>query len=268
VKEGKVAAKGGSFAEMLWPVLRDDVVARVEEKVLNREGDRTGTPRAPRLPVGWAYPASRGVYVPPSSVAMLPSELAVRDFRREERSTVGHQDRMVGTAYHALVERLIADGEPSWTAESVRGMGRSVAAYLRRSGMPEPMVEESVERVLGLATATVEGKVGRWLLGAGAGGSEQHLAGYVGGRWVAGVLDRTFAESGTRWVVDYKSGGVGLTGAAADRFVTSELARYGEGLRRYGELAAHRWPGEHVRTALYFPALDRLVELEGATEAA
>jgi ATP-dependent exoDNAse (exonuclease V) beta subunit len=88
-------------------------------------------------------------------------------------------------------------------------------------------------------------------------------------------VDRTFIdETGTRWIVDYKSSS--HEGSGLDRFLDNECERYRDQLEGYRRLFA-ALEDRPVRMGLYFPLLNgwREVEVEprrvpsrtGSTEA-
>jgi ATP-dependent exoDNAse (exonuclease V) beta subunit len=73
------------------------------------------------------------------------------------------------------------------------------------------------------------------------------------------IIDRTFVDaSGTRWVVDYKTGT--HEGADLEGFLAEELLRYRPQLELYRRLVGALGP-QPVRAALYFPLLERFAEL-------
>jgi len=72
------------------------------------------------------------------------------------------------------------------------------------------------------------------------------------------VLDRIFVEDGTCWIIDYKTSSHG--GGDLDGFLESEASRYREQLKRYRKAVAIS-ETRPIKTALYFPLLDRLLEV-------
>ena len=70
------------------------------------------------------------------------------------------------------------------------------------------------------------------------------------------VLDRTFVEDGTRWIIDYKTSSHG--GGDLEGFLENEARRYQDQLQRYRDALALT-ETRPIRTALYFPLLDRLL---------
>ncbi|TLZ15518.1 MAG: hypothetical protein E6K30_12740, partial [Gammaproteobacteria bacterium] len=83
--------------------------------------------------------------------------------------------------------------------------------------------------------------------------------GLAAGRLRSVVIDRCFVdESGTRWVVDYKTSR--HEGGGLESFLAEELERYRGQLSTYAALAQQLGP-EPVRAALYFPLLRAFREL-------
>jgi ATP-dependent exoDNAse (exonuclease V) beta subunit len=73
------------------------------------------------------------------------------------------------------------------------------------------------------------------------------------------VLDRTFVENGTRWIIDYKTSSHG--GGDLEEFLKNEADRYSEQMQRYREAMAIN-ETRPIRTALYFPLLDHFLEIQ------
>jgi len=72
------------------------------------------------------------------------------------------------------------------------------------------------------------------------------------------ILDRTFIENGTRWIIDYKTSS--HAGGDLEGFLESEGKRYRQQLQLYRDALALT-ETRPIRTALYFPMLDRLLEV-------
>ena len=72
------------------------------------------------------------------------------------------------------------------------------------------------------------------------------------------VLDRTFIANGTRWIIDYKTSS--HSGGDLEGFLENEAGRYQDQLQRYRDAMAltETLP---IRTALYYPILDRFKEV-------
>jgi ATP-dependent exoDNAse (exonuclease V) beta subunit len=72
------------------------------------------------------------------------------------------------------------------------------------------------------------------------------------------VIDRSFVEQGERWIIDYKTGE--HRGGDLEGFLRSEADRYRPQLQRYRAALALSDP-RPIRTALYFPLIDRFLEV-------
>jgi ATP-dependent exoDNAse (exonuclease V) beta subunit len=100
---------------------------------------------------------------------------------------------------------------------------------------------------------------GRWLLADHEDArSEYAITAVIDGTPRNLVLDRTFIADGERWIVDYKTSSHG--GGDLEGFLASEAERYAGQLARYRE-ALSITETRPIRTALYFPLLDRFLEL-------
>jgi ATP-dependent exoDNAse (exonuclease V) beta subunit len=100
---------------------------------------------------------------------------------------------------------------------------------------------------------------GRWILTAHPESAcELAITAVLGDQTVNLVLDRTFVSDGERWIIDYKSGE--HAGGDLDAFLESEADRYREQLQRYRRAVALD-EDRPIRTALYFPLMDRWLEL-------
>jgi hypothetical protein len=85
------------------------------------------------------------------------------------------------------------------------------------------------------------------------------LTGIAGGRLTNVVIDRSFIdESGTRWVIDFKTSR--HEGGGLETFLGKEIDRYRAQLETYVALARGMGTAP-VRAGLYFPLLDVFREL-------
>ncbi len=166
--------------------------------------------------------------------------------------------RAVGIVVHRELERLAQLPElPTQIDAASESRWRQ---GLRLEGVPRDRCDAYLERVHAAVQRTLSDPRGRWILARrdDRDGIELALTGKVAGRVVNVVIDRCFVESGTRWVIDYKSM------APIDEDLTGFLAAQREAhraqLERYASLLANLGP-EPVRAALYFTAIGQFLEL-------
>ena len=265
---GAASLKSNSFAGALEPVIRAQVDAPPSVDTPPPAPADTASsrepPRAPRLPPGTRLPHDTGLYRPAEVRTLRPSE-AVLTAQEEPQSKRDEGDlyaQLVGTLYHEAMQRIAGEGLAAWADAGTSKRG-SMAAGLRRRGMPEPLVEAAVGRVIELLGRTLASAQGRWLVSPKPWArSEFALAGLREGRWISAVIDRCFEDDdGQLWVIDYKTSAQPL---AADRhadYVAQASAAYRAQVQEYVRLMAALRPSHEVRGALYFAEADRLVEV-------
>ncbi|MGE5666134.1 MAG: PD-(D/E)XK nuclease family protein, partial [Betaproteobacteria bacterium] len=201
-----------------------------------------------RLPLSWQPPATPGLLL----ALPLPAERA----RHEaiELSWAGETARHVGTVVHAWLARYTEPGG-RWTPEEVPRAAARIERELAQAGVPASERAAARARVIAALTATLADPRGCWLLEAGRDAcSEWRLTGLDAGELVDVSLDRSFVdEDGTRWIVDYKTGG--HEGGGREAFLDREHERYRAQLERYARLVAALEPGRPIRLGLYFPLM-------------
>jgi ATP-dependent helicase/nuclease subunit A len=171
-----------------------------------------------------------------------------------EFSWVGETQRHIGTIVHALLAQ----------AADVQSFEIPAPAFvleqLRLQGVPEAERAHAARVIVHALERTFADQRGRWILGPHPeAASELALSGIAAGRLRNVKIDRTFLdETGTRWVIDYKTGS--HEGGDTDAFLARELERYRAQLEGYLALAAALGT-QQVRAGLYFPLLGAFREL-------
>ncbi len=175
--------------------------------------------------------------------------LEVSVSRQPTYEWAGDSPRYIGTVVHALLQR---------------GVTRVGAGLLQRAlakeGVTQAEMDSAVRRVETALRRTLGNPRGRWILEPRPSArSEMAVAGVVDGVIVRGRVDRTFVdENGTRWVIDFKTGG--HLGGGLTEFLDEEQRRYRPQLERYGRVLAGM--GQRVKLGLYFPLLNEWREWE------
>ena len=215
--------------------------------------DAANVERAPtmlrRLPGNWKRPD------PPAPVAWsAPSD--ERDAEEAiEFSWVGENARHVGTVVHRWLQSIATDGLERWPGSRVEALRGEFARELERRGVPPAQCAAAAGPVMSALSRALSDERGRWLLGTRDGAqSELRLTGQVEDGIVNVVMDRTFVdERGTRWIVDYKTGG--HEGGNVEAFLDRERERYRPQLERYAALM-RELDERPIRLGLYFPLLN------------
>ena len=222
-----------------------------------------------KLPAGWSLPE------PPEPPDILrPVEDIEGEGAHEGISPVfdwsGEVARHIGTLVHAYFQRISRDGVSLWSSERVLGEKGRMEAMLRGEGLARAEAGKASGRCAEIIVSALGDDKAAWIFGGGKSGegkddifsegTEVSLSGLIGGRIVHRKIDRTFVDSdGVRWIIDYKTG----THEGGDRkhFFSEEKKRYAPQMEEYRALMHAIEPEREIRTALYYPALVRLIEV-------
>ncbi len=257
----------GSMASILWEMHRQ---GELEDITFHDAALAETAPAAPalqlqRLAADWSPPP------PPPSLQHAPMELGVllarEEEQREEEEVRGVGEpylRHTGLVLHGALERIAQTPARLHDLQWAQRMQAAWRAELRQLGVPAReldaclvLVEEGLANVRG-------DELGQWLLSAerGEGAAELALQ-YLDAEGVlrAVRVDRCFVENGERWIVDYKSARP-RTGQSLEDFLAGARSRYQQQLQDYAQLFRRMEPERTVRTALYFPLLPLLHELQ------
>jgi ATP-dependent helicase/nuclease subunit A len=266
---GAAKLKSNSFAGALEPVIReriDRVTAQAAPVSAppSQQQPTSPPPRAPRLPFGTRIAVDEDLYRPAEIRTLRPSEAVLTaqeepEARRDEGDLYA---QLVGTLYHEAMQRIAGEGLAAWADAGASRRG-SMAAGLRRRGMPEPLVEPAVSRVSDLLARTLASEQGRWLVSPKSWArSEFPLAGLREGRWISAVIDRCFEDAdGGLWVIDYKTSARAIPVDQREAYVMAGTEHYRGQIEQYVGLLQTLRADRKVRGALYFVDADRLVEV-------
>ena len=240
----------------LWPIVQplfEAAAARVAESLRAPEEEEAQTnvidQSLRRIASGWEAPA------PPPGVAWSPPPEAARAREDIEFSWVGETARHVGSVVHRWLQRMAEDGLAGWDAKRVRALKKVFENELVACGLSADDVTAGAARVTELLARTLADERGRRLLGPHQDAqSELKLTGVEEDGIVDVVVDRTFVdESGTRWIVDFKTGA--HAGGDVEAFLDREQERYRAQLERYASLL-RGMEERPIRLGLYFPMLN------------
>ena len=251
-------ANGTLFCE-LWPAIRDEHSPLLQDagNLLIEEDSASDTPALPqqyrRLAAAWQPPEC------PAPVRQAPVELPeARDFI--EFQWAGEGARLTGNLVHRLLQQIAESGIPQWQQEGGMALQEDwCRQQLVSDGVLGAKAEAIVSRVSQAIGNCLDSKHGKWLLGPRESAEcEYALTAVLDNQPTNLVLDRTFVDDGTRWIVDYKTSS--HSGGDLEGFVQNEADRYREQLGRYRQ-ALEINETRPIRTALYFPLLDRFCEI-------
>lgn len=246
----------GSLLRRLWPAVEERYAdAFTYDARRARDGRRSPRLRTPVLhrmqppmprPVLPDLPADRRA----ASGVELPDHTV-------DYTWVGAAARFAGTIVHRCLQQL-ADGRISPAAVRDAGFTSLAGRVARELGVPDAVVDEVALRARDALSRVLQDPAGQWTV-FGPGAAELAVTGVRDGRVESVVIDRLrIDDDGVHWIVDYKTGT--HEGGQLDRFLAQEVGRYRPQLLGYAALYRHLVDAP-VRAALYFPLLQRFVEV-------
>ena len=161
--------------------------------------------------------------------------------------------RHAGTLVHRMMQRIVREGPDAWSQQRIAGSRNYFLAALATLGVPQAECNFAADRVERALSLTLEDPRGCWVLSRLQDEqSEFALTGFVDGKIFSGIMDRTFVDSGIRWIVDFKTSS--HEGGGIEAFLDNEMRRFRHQLERYAALFG-AFDERPVRLGLYFPLL-------------
>ena len=207
-----------------------------------------------RLATDWQLPDI------PESVHMIKTEVA-ETHSYIEFSWAGEDARLTGNLVHRILQLIGEQGLDKWSVEDdISSLNNWCQQMLSAEGIQKEKAGTIISRAARAIENCLASDQGRWILKDHEEAQCEYAITAVleGKRPVSMVLDRTFVENGTRWIIDYKTSSHG--GGDLEGFLENEARRYQDQLLRYREALALT-ETRPIRTALYFPLLDQLKEV-------
>ena len=171
-------------------------------------------------------------------------------------STLTEMDfyRHCGILAHLYME-LMANSAQSWTAPRLAQCQPAMQKWLMQQGYATKLAEQGATEVETALQATLSSEAGQWVLkNHSEAVSELSLMQATEGEVKKHVIDRTFVENGTRWIVDYK-----LTNLEVGLELKQAAELHRPQLVRYASLFAGE--GLPIKAAVLFLSAGQLVEL-------
>jgi len=143
----------------------------------------------------------------------------------------------------------------SWNEVRLQQCLPAMVNWLQQQGHTLTIAKQGATQVLAALQATLASAAGQWLLkDHNAAVSELSLMQVHAGSIKNHIIDRTFIENGTRWIVDYK---LTTQNEIGDPVTVAEQHR--PQLSRYASLfVQEKLP---IKIAVFFLSLAKLVEL-------
>ena len=241
IPAGQSRPRTRSLLAFLWPQVSPAFESAGAPADTGQQGEDAFEPRLRRL-IDTAQ-LQEGARVPDEDVERRPHFL-----------WAGQAALQVGVVVHQWLHTIARDGIERWDAERVRAGIDRYRAELQLLGVDDDELREASYRVMQALETVLDDATGQWILTTRReADSELPISRDADGMIENLRLDRTFVdESGTRWIIDYKTSA--HEGGSIDAFLDSEVQRYRGQLERYAR-AMSSVDSRPIRVGLYFPLL-------------
>lgn len=266
--EAPISPQAGSLLADLWPTTAGGIHRALDDSVASIDvpAHSSGTggfdQRLRRIAVDWqpTMPTPVGYRLeagPDDRIGQTDLQATEIEFM-----WAGLDARRIGKVLHRLLEQTARVGSERITSAEQTRLLERIPALLRAMGCRADALQRASGIIADAYRRSLASPTGHWLLRADHHEAYCELAvsGILDGQLVHGIIDRTFKDAaGARWIIDYKSGH--HAGADLAGFLAEEAERYREQLIRYRRLLAGLSDAP-IRTALYLPRHDALVEID------
>ncbi|MDQ6961968.1 MAG: UvrD-helicase domain-containing protein [Mariprofundaceae bacterium] len=207
--------------------------------------------RAPLMHISLPYQA-------PEPCAGIAAQQQAQSYDEQEHisfSWASKLARTIGIALHMLLRNIGQKGIENWQEKDSQIATTQMQHILMDEGLSTLWQQRALEQCQLALNNILSSQHAQWML------SNQHQDAQV--EWPLTmlkkqqsthfILDRSFVEKGTRWVIDYKTGQ--YSGHDPKAFIHAEVERYRPQLTNYAQAVA-AMSDQPIRCGLYFPLLD------------
>ena len=167
-------------------------------------------------------------------------------------------DADIGTLAHRYMEIIAQQGPDSWPVSRIPALLPAMQHWLRQQGHALQVAMAAAERVQALLKTTLESTDGQWVLQPHEqAAAELALVQLAGNEAKKHIVDRTFIDNGTRWIIDYKT--TELPANAAGQMLQSAAEVHRAQLETYALLFVDE--KRPIKCAIFFMNIGRLVLL-------
>lgn len=170
----------------------------------------------------------------------------------------------LGTITHACLEQMAGQVDV-WNEARLNGLQPAAESWLASRGWAPTEASRGAARVVAMLRTAVASEAGRWLLAAHDNAAAELALSKVGatdtaesmGLMETRVIDRTFTDSGVRWIIDYKTADLGPQPSEV------QFATHAERFRTQLERYSHLFLGENLpqQLGIFYVAHGRLIRL-------
>ncbi|MGZ8983383.1 MAG: UvrD-helicase domain-containing protein [Methylotenera sp.] len=268
--KGEIKPAAKSLLKVLWPAVEADFI-QAQPLVLsqNSSNDLGGSP-AQILDIAHFKPQLQRLHASELSEILDPEIFSNQSNISQDIKNPANQpvenlaeylvgadlQKHCGTLAHLYMELFATTDLHSWNSERLQQCQPAMQKWLMQQGHSAALAQQGAAEVSAALNTTLNSGAGQWLLKSHASAASEFSLMQLQEDGVKNhVIDRTFVENGTRWIVDYK-----LTPPDENEDLTVVAEQHRPQLDRYARLFASE--GLQIKYAIYFLSSGNLVELK------
>ncbi len=231
-----------------WTSLQNEHDGEQEDEP-DSQDEKVVAPSIKRLPGGWVLPENDK----PAYHALSEISEPATDEERLKFLWASSKARHVGTVVHRQLQRISDEGMETWDVNKISACRNEYQSMLAALGVESKDLAVATTQVIKSLEQSLGDERGQWVLGSHheSARSELALTAVYENKLQDVIIDRTFVdESGTRWIIDYKTGA--HSGGGLEDFLDEEVARYKPQLEKYAAIMA-QMEDRPIKLGLYFP---------------
>jgi ATP-dependent helicase/nuclease subunit A len=257
--KGLSKAPKNTFLEMLWPIVHTQFNAEQAIKPTQAQQANNGIA---------LENATLESFVPqlvrlnkPTMPAMF-SKTAPETIKNNDGNTNTDNsdilDADIGILTHLYLQVVAENDIKNWSIERIKPLISAMERWFKQKGYNATDVTQGAARVNKLLQNTLASEQGLWVLqNRESAASELAIEAKEQQEVSRKIIDRTFIDNGTRWIIDYKS--VALANDTSDIALKTIAEQYQTQLNAYALLFANE--GLPIQKAIFFVSLGKLIKL-------
>jgi len=259
-KEGWQTPGKATLLASIWTSIKSGIDRQLHPVYLNAE-QAEAKETITKLQHIRRLPAEFKAQSPSQDSMLMSSEEASIAAEKHIEENLSNRARLLGTVLHRTLKQIANEGVNHWTAQRIQQLPTAWASQLKEQGMLASNSElDSLGDAIQLMLTDARGQ---WILQCHTQAECEQALGYYQpeqNRAGTSVIDRTFIDGDTRWIIDYKFSKPGAD-ESESQFTASQTNAYQGQLRHYANLYKDLQDNP-VRCALYFPQIPLFIEVE------
>jgi ATP-dependent exoDNAse (exonuclease V) beta subunit len=248
--KGEISPTRNTYLDLLWNAIGPEFEAAIDTEVITEK----------IADIAEFIPDLVRLKQPQIPSILKTAEPAINTHKPNTKPDAGsaNVDADIGTLAHRYMEIIAQQGLAAWPLSRISTLLPAMGHWLRQQGHAESLAHEAAAKLEQLLATTLNSTEGRWVLQTREDAAvELALIKLTNEGAKKHIVDRTFIDSGTRWIIDYKT--TELSSAASEEVLQLAVEKHRKQLESYAALFADE--GLPLKRAIFFMHIGKLVLL-------